>query len=791
MLSYIIVATAVLLAVILDFWAVRTREHYKRLRSKYENEQKAYKETDLQAAAREETIKDLYLDKIRELYQQKIAPRLNLNIIVKLAILLVWAMVISKPYLNDVPAGIILSVIGILICLWVWRHRKKNDHKPVLKSVIVFGEKEAIMKSQPEPSLLHWLQENIGARLHSHTILELALLACIALLITQPYLDFNEKVIPAGNEFGSVIQNHHLWTRAQECGWCAIWNGSINGGYPAFVDLHGSALHPIVIITTLFWGVINGTKVALFLSFWLAGIAQWWLAKELKVSRLARLWTASLVIAGGHLSSRMELGTVGLIYSTAMASLVFAAVLYTIRKLNRKSVAVMGIILASSILSGQGYMQIGLAFMSPAILFLIWYKKSNIRLWKNFALSVLIAFLLAASLLVPLLHFSPQMTKWSDPEFEVAQPFKYSLLNLVIDNPDYYRNDTLQKSGYPYMDGHYIGWIPVVLAIIGIVKINNDNRQYVLFLSTGVVLVFLTSSAISLKWVENFYPGIAGVRHPPIISGLAIPLLLGLSAYGLDAVRNGKWPKVFLDINQETPAQPVDVDIPVKWLIILPLILIAFYQAREFSKHWIYTTKMETGLYEMIDALQTPSLEWVNPPFGEHRYAEPAIANGLKLSPGFMAWSWVEREPPAPRLEALLGGPPVDEVVVAKIIDEVPIYLREYEHYAAIQNQDEIFPCVATGNGGSITVSCNSPVAGILTIKENYWNGWYAWQDGQSIKLLDNQYLQVHASEGEHTYKFNYLPWDVPLGIILSLTGVIVFLIMFFAPEKTSAKSPP
>ncbi|MCG2784285.1 MAG: hypothetical protein L6461_04190 [Anaerolineae bacterium] len=52
------------------------------------------------------------------------------------------------------------------------------------------------MKSQPEPSVLNWLKENTRARLRSQTILELALLACIALIITQPYLDFDEKVIP-------------------------------------------------------------------------------------------------------------------------------------------------------------------------------------------------------------------------------------------------------------------------------------------------------------------------------------------------------------------------------------------------------------------------------------------------------------------------------------------------------------------------------------------------------------------------------------------------------------------
>ena len=30
---------------------------------------------------------------------------------------------------------------------------------------------------------------------------------------------------------------NHTWTRFQECGLCALWNGSVRGGYPAFADV--------------------------------------------------------------------------------------------------------------------------------------------------------------------------------------------------------------------------------------------------------------------------------------------------------------------------------------------------------------------------------------------------------------------------------------------------------------------------------------------------------------------------------------------------------------------------
>src|SRR3712207_7544063 len=47
---------------------------------------------------------------------------------------------------------------------------------------------------------------------------------------------------------------------------CATWHGGLRGGYPLFADPHGSMLHPLVMVTTLGWGVLNGAKLALFRS---------------------------------------------------------------------------------------------------------------------------------------------------------------------------------------------------------------------------------------------------------------------------------------------------------------------------------------------------------------------------------------------------------------------------------------------------------------------------------------------------------------------------------------------
>ena len=46
--------------------------------------------------------------------------------------------------------------------------------------------------------------------------------------------------------------------------------------------------------------------------------------------------------------------------------------------------------------------------------------------------------------------------------------------------------------------------------------------------------------------------------------------------------------------------------------------------------------------------------------------------------------------------------------------------------------------------------------------------------DGEPIKLVGFERLEVIAPAGEHTYQFRYQPWDVFLGLALSLIGVIL-----------------
>lgn len=608
-------------------------------------------------------------------------------------------------------------------------------------------------------------------------IVELVILALWALWVGRAYLNFDPNVVPgdnpyssAHNEYGSAVQTHHIWTWVKQCGLCAMWNGAERGGYPSFVDVHGSALHPLVAVTTLIWGVVNGSKVALLAALWIGGVAQWWLARVMRLGWLARLWSGFLGVVGGHLAGRMEVGAFGVVLSVAMCSLVFAAALSVARSGSRRATVLLAVTLALLAVAGQGYIQIGLLFIAPAFLFLVFDEKLRLRsVWREYVIAAGIALLLAATFLVPLAHFWPNFTKdWFDADFSKVQPLEYIPLNLVIRDLEFQNSDCLSKTAYPHLNATYIGWLPVLLAALCLKFARREDRRMLLFLSASAVLELLVASAVLLRWLRPLIPAITGVRHPSQIASLVVPPILGLAAYGLDKLFRANWPQ--LDLSFQASPDQRKVGISLRWLLLIPLVL-NLYAVYGFSRTWLHVMRLSEDVPALLQALRTPSLQWVETPFGEHFWTEPAVGMGLKLSPGVMTWQWRGRPFPEPYLEANSVGPPPDSVMV-DMVSSVPIYRFEGQRdYAFVQADEGASPCQAFGTGGDLTVECSTDEAGTLIVRENNWTGWYAWRDGERVPLLDDRWLSADAPAGEHQYRFRYLPWDVPLGVLLSLLG--------------------
>jgi len=547
-------------------------------------------------------------------------------------------------------------------------------------------------------------------------------------------------------------------------------------------------LYPPVILATLAWGVVNGSKLALVFSLFLSGVGQWWLGRVLGLGPIARVWTAGMAVVGGHLLGRMEHGIFGLVIAVAACALVLPSLVLLAHTGSRRAAVVFGFVLALVALAGQGYMQMGLALTLPAAMVLIIRGPAPIALvLRRFGFALLLAFLLAAPFLVPLLHFLPQIAKNIDVAFASTQPIAFVPLNLLINDWNFYAVEVMRKLPFPWLYVYYIGWIPVLFALWALRgEFKQQEGRERLFLLVFVLLAFFMASGEPLAWLTRtirvnwFTEQIAGIRYPTLFTALAVPAILALAGMGVERLLKASWLRLRLTLSVSENGSPLPWQLNLSWLFVIPMIM-ALLSAWSFNGQWVTNTRLDPGLFRILNSLRTPDLAWVNPPFGEQFWIEPAVRNGLKISIGTQGWVWRDHQPPEALLEAARGGPPAG-MTQLKIVDQVPIYKAGAgREYAAVTHANGTRTvCTATGIGGDIDVSCQLLLGGTLTAKENNWSGWRVTVDGKPAQLLSNQWLAVELPTGNHIVQFRYRPWDVPLGLALCLLGVLIAFYNWF-----------
>jgi hypothetical protein len=317
------------------------------------------------------------------------------------------------------------------------------------------------------------------------------------------------------------------------------------------------------------------------------------------------------------------------------------------------------------------------------------------------------------------------------------------------------------------------------------------------FLLTFALIAFWVGSAAPLKWLSENAPAsglrdlLIGMRHPQMIAGLAIAPLVGLASIGLDYLMGLNWPRWYVGLGSGAWRRMLRINL--RWIMIIPLVL-ALQSAWTFSRTWIYTVQVQPGLDYLLEALRTPDLQWVSPPFGEHQYVERATRLNLKMSTGFRTWNWRDRPFPLPVLEAnRLGPPPHMNPEPVMVEDGVPIYAAPpgYE-YAAVEHSDgERTVCQAYGRGGNIDVHCDLPQPGVLQVIENNWTGWHATLEGRELPLRSGTtWLMVDdVPAGDHVIKLRYRPWDVWIGVGLAGLGVVIALLAWWWPGRAAPGS--
>ena len=619
------------------------------------------------------------------------------------------------------------------------------------------------------------------------TGLEIAAIGLWALWVGRSLLNFGPLLWPIGREFGIQIYGFHFWDQLWQCGVCSLWNGMFNGGFPFLADPFTGALHPISAVTGSLAGAVDGAKLTVIASLWMAGIGQWWLGKTIGLGRWSRLWVALAATSGGHIIGRMELGAVALALSTAASSLALAGAINLAIHPSRRAALGLAVVLALALLAGHGYLQIALLFWAPWLALIAWEQwKGPSSPWREFALAGILAVLMASVFLVPFLHVWPSLDKFIDPGFGTSQPFEYIPLNLVIHDWDYYLAGGLGSTPYPYLHTLYIGWPAVILAGVGLALSRPAERRLLASLSLGAITMFWLASGVPFRWTVNILPQVATVRHVALMAGLAVPAILAVAGYGLDRLLEPNRFVAKLPFGLNEPK--TRVSFPLVYLLAIPLIA-ALVAADELDQHFL-NPQLNTEAYQSIHALKTADLQWVTAPFGEYYWVEPGLAAGLKLTNVVSPFWWAGRELPSPLLEAIRNDPPADLTPVGHLAG-IPIYLFPENTYAYVETASGIVPCSGQGIGGDLTVKCDSE-GGTLVVRENAWSGWTATVNGEHAWIIQDNWLKVNVPPGPVVIRLRYLPIDALVGILLSLAGVASLILLWrrSSRELPSDNSP-
>jgi hypothetical protein len=157
-----------------------------------------------------------------------------------------------------------------------------------------------------------------------------------------------------------------------------------------------------------------------------------------------------------------------------------------------------------------------------------------------------------------------------------------------------------------------------------------------------------------------------------------------------------------------------------------------------------------------------------------------ALEHGVKLTNTSHLWFWKDRMLPLPYLRLTRDQIDSSDPKLKGQIEYLSLLVYPDNYYAYIDTGSHKIPCQATALGGNIDVDCKTDVPGQLVVSEYSWDGWGVKRDGVKVSLDSGTWLTTKAPAGNHHYTFRYRPWDVPLGMTLSLLGIGLAIWLWF-----------
>ncbi|RME45890.1 MAG: hypothetical protein D6791_09635, partial [Chloroflexi bacterium] len=292
--------------------------------------------------------------------------------------------------------------------------------------------------------------ECAGASLEWRTVVvEWLLIFVLVLTFCTGFLDLGTRRPLPGNE-AEVFQSLDwvLVNSISRYGQFPLWNPYLRTGLPFVADPMLHVYNPLVTVPVLLFGVLDGFKIALFLSFLAAGLGMWWLGAVLGMGRAVRLWVALMYAFSGPAVARFFQGQYLFVLGFAWIPWSLAGLIAATRT-RRKLHAVIAIFaLALLFFSGNVYYAYYMLFVIGlyCLVMLVRFRsRAPFADWNRAGVLLVVGVLaigIIAVQLLPLVEFWPHISKGTNPAFTDSQTIRQILLDYI--SRDKNRPDALQ-----------------------------------------------------------------------------------------------------------------------------------------------------------------------------------------------------------------------------------------------------------------------------------------------------------------------------------------------------------
>jgi len=696
---------------------------------------------------------------------------------------------------------------------WFWQRfaaSRQNQSETIqslraLPSIPTSKEISGVSQESFWSQVISWIERQ-------GTWLEISILFIFTIFYCWGLLDLGTTRQLPGNEselFQATIAV--LINSLQDYHRLPLWNAFVHTGLPYIADPMLHIYNPVVTLPVLLFGILDGYKIALLLSFFLAAVGMWRLGRVLGFGKLPSLWIGLMYTFAGQPVARFFQGEYLFVFGFAWIPWILGNLFLLYYERRPKWIVYCALSIALLYHCGNLYYPFLIVFII-AIFFIVFVisRQSNglVSFDKQFLLSLVFVSLLTTGLiaihLFPAVQFYPWVTKGEDVQGS------HTLFQIWL---DYTSKDTFRPDAYQVLPAReefyaYIGVIPFWgLFLLPIALWKRDRRQ-LLFWLLVIVFVYFWVAIDQMPWKDFYYNTkfLRQFRHvlrPLIFGSMAIFVLAG---YGIDTV----WKNLMHRQSEQNTSFSL-VRRAIHSGLILALVAIMFTAVWDvFTTHrnYIVTLEEDDSAYQVAEWLRNydlsnfymrrdPNNQWYIPfitnrlkfidmwyPFEDIRkYDGKLNFRSVEARPHYLILD--KDQSPSEYGQSVLVHE-LEDNRIYRLVESLPMAFKvnfselKSSTPEELKRKDVIELTPLFINTDSIELIAEGGEQDILVVLVTKYPGWRLRIDGKPAKIENvGGYLATPMLVGVHKYCFDFKPFPFYLGALISVISLgIAFVII-------------